>query len=224
MDTPKRKRTIHVMVVDDHPLLRDGIISRLSRGHGITIIGEASNGADFFQKLPALPIDVLLLDLQMPEMNGPQTLMMLQKDYPKMKVLMLSMFNEKRMIREMFRLGACGYVTKDTSTEHLIDAIYNVHYKGYHTQDDTIRAIRDEVLKEKGDSNYIHTPFDNLRDRDLTVLAMICEGLTSEEIAPQLNVSKQTIDLCRTRLIAHFNARNVVHLVAEAVRLGIYMP
>ena len=224
METQKRKLHIQVMVVDDHPLMRDGIISQLSRGKGIQVVGDASNGRELLEKLNTMPVDVILLDLQMPDMNGPQTLMQLRKKFPRIKVLVLSMFNEKRMIREMFRLGAHGYATKDTASEQLIDAIYNVHYRGVHSADELTLTILQEVKNEQANLEQKPSLFAELKDRDHTVLAMTCEGLTSEEIAERLNLSKYTIDLCRGRLVAHFDARNVTHLVAEAIRLGIYIP
>ena len=224
METQKRKLHIQVMVVDDHPLMRDGIISQLSRGKGIKVVGDASNGRELLEKLNTMPVDVILLDLQMPDMNGPQTLMQLRKKFPRIKVLVLSMFNEKRMIREMFRLGAHGYATKDTASEQLIDAIYNVHYRGVHAADELTLTILQEVKNEQANLEQKPSLFAELKERDHTVLAMTCEGLTSEEIAERLNLSKYTIDLCRGRLVAHFDARNVTHLVAEAIRLGIYIP
>jgi DNA-binding NarL/FixJ family response regulator len=212
------------MVVDDHPLLREGIISKLGRGQGIKVIGEAANGRELIEQLDTLTVDVILLDLQMPDMNGPQTIMHLSKHYPQSRVLVLSMFNEKRMIREMFRLGARGYVTKDSDTELLIDAIFNVYHRGYHAHDEITRAIWREVQAESSEKQDTNSIYAELKERDLKVLSYICEGLSSEEIAPKINVSKHTVDLCRAKLIAHFGAKNVVHLVAEAIRLGIYIP
>ena len=212
------------MVVDDHPLLREGVISQLRRGQGINVAGQASNGVELMEKLKNLTVDVIILDLQMPDMNGPQALMQLRKSYPQCKVLVLSMFNEKRMIREMFRLGAHGYLTKEAGTEQLVDAIYNVFHRGYHTPDETTKNILHEVQAESSSNEEEASIYAQLKERDLKILTMICEGLSSEEIAPKVQVSKHTVDLCRAKLIAHFGAKNVVHLVAEAIRLGIYIP
>jgi DNA-binding NarL/FixJ family response regulator len=219
-----RKRHIHVMVVDDHPLMREGIVSKLGRGQGIKVVGEAANGKELIDQLNKATIDVILLDLQMPDMNGPQTIMYLTKHFPQAKVLVLSMFNEKRMIREMFRLGARGYLTKDSGTELLIDGIFNVYHRGYHAHDEITKSILSEVQAELSDKKDKNSIYAELKERDLKVLSFICEGLSSEEIAPMINVSKHTVDLCRAKLIAHFGAKNVVHLVAEAIRLGIYIP
>ena len=104
----QRKLYIHVMVVDDHPLMREGIVSQLRRGHGVKVVGEAANGAELLSNLESNSVDVVLLDLQMPEINGAQALMQLQKRFPHLKILVLSMFNEKRMMREMIRMGANG--------------------------------------------------------------------------------------------------------------------
>jgi two-component system response regulator NreC len=110
-----RKKSIHVAVVDDHSLIRHGIISQISRGHRIKIVGEAINGIELFNLLNEVHVDVVLLDMQMPEMNGPQTLHKLKMEYPKLKVLIISMLADSKIIREMIRLGASGYVNKDIS-------------------------------------------------------------------------------------------------------------
>jgi DNA-binding NarL/FixJ family response regulator len=204
--------------------MRQGIVQQLSRGNGITVVGEASHGQELFQLLDSLVVDVVLLDLQMPELNGPQSLIKLKSSYPNIKVLVFSMFNEKRMMREMLRLGAHGYVTKDISTEELVDAIYNVQYRGYHAQNDTMRQLLDEVKQQRHSSDPDVMNFGQFKDRDLQVLQLICEGLSSEEIAPRVQLSKPTVDLIRSKFIAHFGARNVVHMVAEAMRLGVYIP
>jgi DNA-binding NarL/FixJ family response regulator len=212
------------MVVDDHPLMREGIVSQLRRGHGIKVVGEASNGAELLRDVESFAVDVVLLDLQMPEINGAQVLTQLKRQLPHLKILVFSMFNERRMMREMIRLGANGYVTKDIGAEDLIDAIYNVHYRGYHAQDDFMRELlarESSALKVEDDSSGY---FRKLKDRDMIILSMICEGLSSEEIAPRLNISKQTVDLCRSRLITHFGARNAMHLVAKAIQLGFHLP
>jgi len=212
------------VVVDDHPLMREGIMSQLRRYNGINVVGQAAHGQELLQLLDSVAVDVILLDLQMPEMNGPQSLLQLKSSYPKIKVLVFSMFNERRMMREMLRMGANGYVTKDISTEHLVDAIYNVQFRGYHAQDDAMRQLIEEVNQQQHSGEPEVMQYEKLSKRDFEVLNLICEGLSSDEIAPRLNLSKPTIDLVRSRLIAHFRARNVVHLVAEAIRLGVYIP
>ena len=213
-----------MVVADDHPLMRQGIVSQLAVGNGIKVVGEASNGTELLQVLSETQSDVVLLDLQMPEMNGPQSLIQLKAKHPQIKVLVFSMFTEKRVMREMLRLGANGYLAKDVNTEHLVDAIYNVHYRGYHAQDDDMRKLMLEVNAQQLSVEAEVNSHDQLKERDLAILNMICEGMTSEEIAPKLSISKQTVDLSRARLISHFGVRNVVHLVAEAIRLGIYIP
>jgi DNA-binding NarL/FixJ family response regulator len=224
LEKQTRKYHINIVVVDDHPLLREGVVSKLRKGQGIKIAGEASNGVELFNIMQQEEVDVVLLDLQMPEMNGPQSLQLLKAQYPTVKVLVFSMFNEKRMIREMLRLGAGGYVTKDITVEDLIDAIYNVHYRGFHAQHEEMRQLIHSVQAEIKGTRGLPEKAEPLKDRDLIILSMICEGLISEEIAPRLHISKQTVDLSRTKLIAHFGARNAMHMVTEAIRLGYYTP
>ena len=220
-----RKKSIHVAVVDDHRLIRQGIISQISRGHRIKIVGEAINGIELFNLLNEVHIDVVLLDVQMPEMNGPQTLHKLKLEYPELKVLIISMFSDPKIIREMIRLGASGFVNKDIAGEELIDAIYNVNFRGMHAQNEEIRSVFNKInLSDPNDAVLVIQDSIRLKDRDITVLKRICEGNTSDEIADEVQLSKQSIDLCRLKLIAHFGARNMAHLVAEAIRLGYYFP
>ncbi len=101
---------------------------------------------------------------------------------------------------------------------------YNVFHRGYHTPDETTKNILREVQAELSHKEEETSIYAQLKERDLKILTLICEGLSSEEIAPKVQVSKHTVDLCRAKLITHFGAKNVVHLVAEAIRLGIYIP
>ena len=220
-----RKKSIHVVVVDDHRLVRQGIISQINRGYRIKIVGEACNGIELFQLLKNTIVDVILLDIQMPDMNGPQTLKKLRLEYPNIKVLVISMFNDKRIIREMIRLGANGFVNKDVKEEDLIDAIYNVNFRGMHAQNEEIRALFSNLFSgEKSESEIDFHDSTRLKERDISILQSICDGYTSEEIAAQVKLSKQSIDLYRMKLITHFKARNMAHLVTEAIRHGYYIP
>lgn len=201
LKTDGRKKSIHVVIVDDHRLVREGIVSQINRGYRIKVVGEASNGAELFHLLSGIQADVVLLDVQMPEMNGPQTLRRLQAEYPHINVLVISMFTDKRIIKEMLNLGACGFINKDIGGEELIDAIYNTNFRGRHAQNDEMRAIfasLDDVKSIKPDLENI-TPI-RLKHRDLNILCMICEGFTSEEIAVEVDLSKQSVDLIRLNL------------------------
>jgi DNA-binding NarL/FixJ family response regulator len=125
----------------------------------------------------------------------------------------------------MIRLGANGFVNKDIQREDLIDAIYNANFRGMHAQSDEMRLLFDRP----SDVNTYETEIESsasmrLKDRDVLILRDICDGYTSEEIADRVNLSKQSIDLHRMKLITHFNARNMAHLVTEAIRHGYYIP
>jgi DNA-binding NarL/FixJ family response regulator len=224
-DTDKRKKSIYVAVVDDHLLIRQGIISYINRGHRIKVVGEASNGNELFDILNDTHVDVVLLDVQMTELNGPETLRRIQAEYPHVRVLVISMFSDRRIIKEMLRMGACGYVNKDIQPEELIDAIYNTNFRGMHAQNEEMRELFTAIGNPSElDSAIAMQPNERLKERDLEILQLICEGYNSEEIAEQINLSKQSVNLCRLKLIAHFGVRNMAHLVAEAIRLGYYFP
>lgn len=216
MTNPTRK--IQVAIADDHALLRNALARLVNSFDGYTVLLEADNGKDLRNKIlnHVLP-DVVLLDVNMPEMDGFETTQWLRKNYPYIKILALSMLSDEKTIIKMFRLGATGYLLKNTDAEELkkaLDAVINKNVylseyvsaklvSGLHT--DTEENIKPILLNE--------------REKDF--LCWVCTELTYKEIAEKMNLSARTVDDYRQSLFTRLKVHSRVGLVMYAIRNGI---
>lgn len=205
---------IKVMIADDHQLMIDGVKTVLEEVPDILITEEAHNGLEVLSLLKENHVDVVLLDINMPEMDGLDCCRILTKTYPDVKVVVLSQFSEKRFVKRMIKYGASGYVLKDTSRDELITAIKKVHNGGTYFSDKlSISLLQNEI---RG-SVYSNPLFPNLTDREKQVLKFICEEYSTHEIAERLNVSFHTVETHRANLISKSQSKNSVGLVKWAI-------
>ncbi|WP_294669262.1 response regulator transcription factor [uncultured Fluviicola sp.] len=210
-----------ILIVDDHFVFREGIHLLLKQYNPVFEIAEASNGREALSLLRTRPVDVILMDSEMPEMNGTECLKELkQSKYSDIPVIMLTMHNQLNHMMQAYDLGANGYLTKDSSIKEVVLAIETV------TQGEEYyaAAIRTPFLKEL--SKREHTFFDKtnkLTVREIEVLQMICREFSTEEIASTLFVSPLTINNHRRSLISKTGAKNVAGLVTYAIRNGLFV-
>ena len=210
-----------ILIVDDHFVFREGIHLLLKQYNPLFEIIEASNGREALSLLQTKPVDVILMDSEMPEMNGTECLKELkQSEYSRIPVIMLTMHDQLNHMMQAYDLGANGYLTKDSSIKEVVLAIETV------TQGEEYyaAAIRTPFLKEL--SKREHTFFDKtnkLTAREVEVLQMICREFSTEEIASILFVSPLTINNHRRSLISKTGARNVAGLVTYAIRNGLFV-
>jgi DNA-binding NarL/FixJ family response regulator len=210
-----------ILIVDDHFVFREGIHLLLKQYNPVFEIVEASNGREALSLLKTRSVDVILMDSEMPEMNGTECLKELkQSGYPDIPVIMLTMHDQLNHMMQAYDLGANGYLTKDSSIKEVVLAIETV------TQGEEYyaAAIRTPFLKEL--SIREHTFFDKtnkLTAREIEVLQMICREFSTEEIASTLFVSPLTINNHRRSLISKTGAKNVAGLVTYAIRNGLFV-
>ena len=209
------KKSIRVALVDDHIVVRKGIANLLKKEAGIKIVFDVSNGQELLMELKQHEIDVVLLDIKMPIMDGKQTLKALKVNFPDVLVIMLSMFQDEAITAEYLSLGASGFLAKNCSIDETVDAIFNVHFEGKQN------ISKSEYLNENEDNSASIIELD---EREKIVLSLICEGKTSDEISQHIFRSKKTVDLIRTRLMQKFEAANVIDLVRKSILMGYYSP
>ena len=214
--------TIRVAVVEDHTLVRQAIVVALKKEQQIVVPFHAENGKELLEKLPNHEIDIVLLDLDMPVMNGMETLRILRKDFPEVKVVILSMHDDPWIVAELIDEGIRSYLKKGYSFDELIDALFNVKFKGRHTTD----IIEESVFKEKEIElkGRISIAQLDLSARQLLILKMICDGKKSDEMAERMMLSKKSIDATRADLMKRIEAKNPADLVRKSILMGLYKP
>jgi len=211
---------IRVAIADDHILFRAGVKTALSMHRDIRIVAEADNGMQLLNLLKHVNPDVILLDIQMPIMDGMTTLPEIKRLYPEIKVVMLTMHNDHSMISRLLELGANGYLTKNSDSEVIYEAVKTVFEKEYYINHLTNKALID-VLRGKT-ARPVATPEEaKLNEKEITILRMMCEEKSTKEIADLVDLSPRTVEAIRDRLKVKTGAKSVAGLVMYAVKAGI---
>ena len=212
------KNQYGVLLADDHVLIRHGIKNIIKKDERFKVVGEVSNGKQLMGFLEESEVDLIILDISMPDIGGMEAIGLVKGKYPWIKILMLTMHQNKQYFYNAMAAGADGYLMKDDSDGELLVAIEKVlsgksYISPYMTDefaDDVISMYRNER----------RSPFQELTKREKEVLQFVVQGLTSKQMAEHLNLSQRTIDHHRSSLLRKFNRKNSVDLVNYAVRNG----
>lgn len=216
MINPARK--IQVAITDDHTLLRNALARLVNSFDGYSVLLEADNGKDLRNKIMKHIVpDVVLLDVNMPDMDGFETTQWLRKNYPYIKILALSMLSDEKTIIKMFRLGATGYLLKNTDAEELKKALDAVINKNVYLSEYVSAKLVSGLYTDQEED--IKPVLLNERERDF--LRWICTELTYKEIAEKMNLSARTVDDYRQSLFNKLKVHSRVGLVMYAIRNGI---
>ena len=201
---------MRLVIADDHRVVRDGIRYMLADADGIEIAGEASTGEELIELLETDPVDVVLLDVRMPGMNGFDVLERLQEDLSQVRVLMLSMHDAPGYVRRAIELGAAGYLLKSASRDEVIAAIDAVLEGGAYVQGELVEPLVNEISGRPGSG-------DALSPRERQVLQLVADGFENKQIVTELSLSEGTV---KTYLSGIFRKLDVASR-AEAVAVGL---
>jgi DNA-binding NarL/FixJ family response regulator len=212
------QKQYRILLADDHVLIRHGIKNIIKKNDQFAVVGEVSNGKQLMSFLEDSEIDLIILDISMPDIGGMEAIGLVKNKYPWIKILMLTMHKNKQYFYNAMAAGADGYLMKDDSDEELLVAITKVlngksYISPYMTDD-----FADDVINMY--RNERRTPFQELTKREQEILQLVVQGFTSKQMAGQLNLSQRTIDHHRSNLLRKFNRKNSVDLVNYAVRNG----
>jgi len=209
-------KKVDIYLVDDHSLFREGLKLLLSNLDFIGEIFEANNGEEFVNGLKNNPVDIVLLDIEMPVMNGIEAAKRAREIQPSIKILALSMYSDKNYYLSMIDAGACGFLLKNSNFEEVEKAITDIcNDKSYISIE-----ILNDILKNPGKTSY--NVFNNeLTERETEVLLLICKGFTNNEIADKLVLSKRTVDKHRENLLQKTQSKNTANLVIFAIKNGL---
>jgi len=212
-------RKIRLLLADDHALVRQGIRSSLAAFPTISVIGEAQTGKEAVRMSRQLAPDVVLMDLNMPDMSGLEATPLVLKTSPATKVLALTVHDSKEYVFKMLRAGAHGYVLKDTSPEELVRAVQAVARGQAFFSPGVSSIVLENFRESSNDEPDKGSP--RLSGREQQILKSIAEGATAKEIASRLNLSVRTVETYRVRLKRKLHARNIAELLTRARQHGV---
>jgi len=212
-----------IFLVDDHPMVRGGLRAMLATEPDLEVVGEASHGQALLDQLPAIPTDVVLLDINMPVLDGLATTQRLRTEFPGVKVLVLSMLSHERYVGQLFEAGALGYALKNAEPDELVLAIHSVAAgRPYLCSELSLHLLAKEQQAQEPEVALAEgpNPYD-FSLRELEVLQLLAQGLTNADIATQLLTSKRTIETHRQHLLAKTSTKNAAALIKLAMAQGI---
>jgi DNA-binding NarL/FixJ family response regulator len=204
-------KNIKLFIADDHQMFIDGIIALLSGIEHIQIIGEANTGEQVLQKLKGIQVDLILMDIGMPELDGIETAKIISEKFPDIKIIALTMFDDNNHIEKMLKAGAKGYILKNTSKNELLQAIETVANGNtfYSSQ------VEKTLLKKFSDQNT--NPILTLTKREIEITKLIVKSMTNKEIASQLFLSELTVKTHRQNIMQKLEVKNTAGLVKFAM-------
>jgi DNA-binding NarL/FixJ family response regulator len=207
-----QKAKISVAIVDDHQLFRNGLRFILENEADIEVLLEASNGIQFLDYLEDLMPDLVLMDINMPGLDGVETTRRALSKFPDLNILVLSMYGDVEYYNTMIDLGVKGFILKDIDNDELADAIRKVYHGGnYFSQELLLRLIK----HKPGDSGI------DLTKREKEVLELICQGHSNQQISEELFISQRTVERHRSSLLFKTDSKNSISLVVYAIKNGL---
>jgi DNA-binding NarL/FixJ family response regulator len=208
-----------VMIVDDHQIVRDGLKAILHNQEGIGVIAEAENGRTALRLIKELQPEIVIMDIAMPDMNGIDATRRISSEHPDVKVLILSMHHDKRMVMEVFNAGARGYLLKECAADELLRAIRTILQRETYLSPKISSIVVKDLIKRKKEE--IPSEIFSLSSREREVLQLLAEGKSMKEIAFTLDVSIKTVEAFRKRLMDKLKVNSIAELTKIAIREGL---
>jgi DNA-binding NarL/FixJ family response regulator len=212
-------KKIKIILVDDHELVRHGIRNLLNANNDIEIIGEASDGNELFEQMTRLKPDLIIMDISLPNMSGIEVSRIICRDYPGMKVLMLSMYNSEDFIFNSIKAGAKGYLPKNTTRNELLEAIYAIHSgEDFYSESVSKTMLRSYIRRATDDEKPAEKSNEVLTSREIEVLKLYVEGFINKEISDKLDISIRTVETHKNHIMRKLGLKSTVEMVKFAIR------
>lgn len=208
---------IKIAIVDDHPMMIEGIVNLLSQYKHLEVIDTSTTGGEMMQKLSVQQPDVLLLDIQLPDQGGDELVPLILKKYPAIKILVLTNFDSGLYANNMFKRGVHGYLLKTADKETLLTAIQTV----YNNQEYIQPVMKDKIAQMEYKVRKTVFSKNSLTPREKEVLQCLANGETSQDIAEKLYLSINTVNNYRTSIMLKLDAKNMAILVKKALKMGL---
>ncbi len=207
---------IRLAITDDHALIREGLIRIISYEKDLEIVIESDSGEDLIKKLEKVTPEIILLDINMDKLDGVETLKIVKKRWPQIKIVILTVEKQKRKIKEVLKLGADGYVLKESAGGEITSAIRTVVDGGKYIDKSLMQTMFMEAMVGKKGSEL-----DELSDRELNVLIMLSQGMKNKEIADNLYLSEKTVKNYVTSIFRKINVEDRVHAAIYALENNV---
>ncbi|OFX38626.1 MAG: hypothetical protein A2X08_17990 [Bacteroidetes bacterium GWA2_32_17] len=209
-------KTIKIIIVDDHPTFRKGLIVQLKEIDGVTVIGEASNGKEFIDSFLNLNPDLVFMDIQMLEMNGIEATKLATSKNPSIKIIVISASGDEESLNSMLDAGAKGFLLKNVETEGISQAIKSVMCGKNYFSPELLSILANQYVEKP--SPYNEKEIIRFSKREIEVLQLLTEGLKNREIADKLFLSPRTIERHRENIIIKSGAKNIVGILTYAIK------
>ena len=214
-------KTIKIFAVDDHQLIIAGLKEIIVESGMFEWCGEAGNGKELLQALQWSEPDILLMDLNMPEMDGMTTVPLIKERYPAIKILILSMYDDNNIVRKVMKMGVDGFIPKNANPDELKGAIINIASGQKYFSPMIMESFIHEETKNELEKTDTFPKLQQLTEREIEVLKQIVNGLSNAEIAEVLFISKRTVDTHRSNIMKKLDVHSVVDLVKFAIKTGL---
>ncbi|MCF7958211.1 MAG: response regulator transcription factor [Phycisphaerae bacterium] len=208
---------VRIVLVDDHNIIRDGLKSMLEKQSNIEVVAEANNGRNAVDIVRQTLPNIVVMDVGMPELNGIDATCQILSEFPKIKILALSMHSDKQFVLAMLKSGASGYLLKNCAFNELIQAIETISDNKIYLSPSIANLVLEELVTEKKD---LHPP-TNLTSREREVLQLLTEGKTTKQIAMSLHISASTVETHRRQTMEKLDLHNIAELTKYAIREGL---
>ena len=207
-----------ILLADDHELFIEGLAELIRKRPDIELAGQAKDGLKAIEQAEKLKPDIILMDISMPDLNGIKAAKQILAKFPDMKIIMLSMYNSRELIVESLRAGAQGYILKECSSEELYEAIMNITMGNYYIARSSLAVMVEDYLRllKADERNSARL----LSEREREVLKLLAEGKNAKEIAYDLSISKNTVDVHRRHIMEKTGCSSMAGLVRYAIREG----
>ena len=210
------EQAITIAIADDHELFREGLVRLIEMRTSLKVAFQAANGVEVLEQLEQNPVDVILMDIDMPVMGGSEATRKVAEQYPSTKVIALSMHGDREYYFEMVEAGAKGFLLKSSELQEVVAAVENIHNGGSYFSQELLQMLVDQLRPADGldDSAEVET----LSSRETEILLEVCRGLSNQEIADKLFISKRTVDKHRANILEKTGCKNTASLVVYAIK------
>lgn len=208
---------LKILIVDDHQMFLDGLRTLLSKSSFIEVVGEALNGVQALEFIRSNTVDLVLSDINMPEMSGTDLAKTIKKENPEIKILILSMYNDREIIHEIVMTEAEGYILKNSNKQELIKALEHIQTGGTYYSNEVMEIITNSYVAKQKSQEKIK----DLTRREIEIIQLICQEYSTPEIAEALFISPLTVETHRKNILKKTKARTIVGLIKFALDNGI---